>query len=54
MDFSPAQFESVSHIDKAAWKDEIALHSDLFNQLSYHLPPQLLETKALLEKRIAA
>ena len=54
MDFTPAQFESVSHIDKAAWKDEIALHSDLFNQLSYHLPPQLLETKALLEKRIAA
>ena len=54
MDFTPAQFESVSHIDKAAWKDEIALHSDLFNQLSYHLPPQLLETKALLEKRITA
>lgn len=52
LDFSAAQFNSVTSIDKAAWKDEIALHTELFNQLSYHLPQQLIETKALLETRL--
>ena len=54
LDFTTAQFETVTRIDKAAWKEEIALHTELFNQLAYHLPPQLLETKAQLEKRLAA
>ena len=33
---------------------EIALHTELFKQLAYHLPPQLESTKAQLEKRLAA
>ena len=43
-----------SHIDKAAWKDEFVLHAELFQQLAYHLPPVLLETKSALEQRLTA
>jgi phosphoenolpyruvate carboxykinase (GTP) len=53
LDFTQAQFNSVTSLDKSAWKDEIALHSELFTQLAYHLPKELEETKALLEKRLA-
>ncbi|MBC7621322.1 MAG: phosphoenolpyruvate carboxykinase (GTP) [Candidatus Saccharibacteria bacterium] len=54
LDFSPAQFESVTSLDKAVWKEEFALHTELFSQLAYHLPPALVETKARLEQRLAA
>jgi phosphoenolpyruvate carboxykinase (GTP) len=54
MDFTAAQFETVTSLDKAAWKDEIALHTELFTQLAYHLPSALVETKAKLEQRLAA
>jgi phosphoenolpyruvate carboxykinase (GTP) len=54
LDFTAAQFNTVTSLDKAAWKQEIALHSELFSQLAYHLPKELTETKALLEKRLAA
>ena len=54
LDFTPAQFESVTSLDKAVWKEEFALHTELFSQLAYHLPPALVETKARLEQRMAA
>ena len=54
MDFTPAQFESVTSLDKAAWKDEFALHTELFSQLAYHLPAALVETKARLEAQLTA
>nr|WP_315489460.1 phosphoenolpyruvate carboxykinase (GTP) [uncultured Rhodoferax sp.] len=54
LDFSPAQFESVTSLDKAAWKAEFALHSELFSQLAYHLPAALVETKDRLEAKLAA
>ena len=38
LDFTPQQFEQVTSIDKAAWKAELALHAELFEQLAYHLP----------------
>ena len=50
--FTPAQFEQVTHIDKAAWKTELGLHAELFHQLAYHLPPELLETKAKIAARL--
>jgi phosphoenolpyruvate carboxykinase (GTP) len=53
LDFTPAQFESVTHIDKAAWTDEFKLHAELFDMLSYHLPKELLVTKAAMERRLA-
>jgi phosphoenolpyruvate carboxykinase (GTP) len=30
------------------------LHDQLFDQLSYHLPKELIETKQALEKRLAS
>jgi phosphoenolpyruvate carboxykinase (GTP) len=54
LDFTPAQFATVTHMDKADWKHEIALHTELFTQLAYHLPQELNTTKAQLEQRLAA
>jgi phosphoenolpyruvate carboxykinase (GTP) len=54
LDFSPAQFDTVTRIDKADWAQEMTLHNELFTQLAYHLPKELIDTKAQLEKRLAA
>ena len=54
LDFSQAQFDSVTSLDKGAWKQEFALHDELFTQLAYHLPKELVETKAKLEQRLTA
>jgi phosphoenolpyruvate carboxykinase (GTP) len=54
LDFSRAQFDAVTSMDPAAWKEELALHSQLFEQLHYHLPRELSETKAKIEQRLAS
>ncbi|WOI46378.1 phosphoenolpyruvate carboxykinase (GTP) [Acidovorax sp. BLS4] len=53
IEFTPAQFDTVTRIDAAAWADELKLHTAHFDQLAYHLPAALLDTKAALEKRLA-
>ncbi len=52
--FSADQFNTVTSIDKAAWVDELKLHDTHFEQLAYHMPKALLETKGALESRLAA
>jgi phosphoenolpyruvate carboxykinase (GTP) len=52
--FTPAQYEQVASLDADAWKTELDLHAELFQQLAYHLPAALVETKAKIEKRLAA
>ena len=52
--FTEQQFETVTSIDKAAWTQELALHAELFEQLAHHLPKALTDTKAAIEKRLAA
>ena len=54
LDFNTQQFQTVTHIDKAAWVEELKLHDAHFEQLAYHLPKELLETRAAIEKRLAA
>jgi phosphoenolpyruvate carboxykinase (GTP) len=54
IEFTQAQFDRITSIDTAAWKDELKLHAELFDKLNYHLPKALEETKAQLEKRLAA
>lgn len=54
LDFNAQQFQSVISIDKAAWQAELKLHTELFQQLAYHLPKELEETKAKIEQRLAA
>jgi phosphoenolpyruvate carboxykinase (GTP) len=50
--FSAEQFNTVTSIDKASWVEEFKLHAAHFEQLSYHLPRELMETKAVLERRL--
>ncbi len=54
LDFSPEQFQKVMNIDKGDWEKELQLHTELFQRLEYHLPRELSEAKAQLEKRLAA
>ncbi len=54
IEFSAEQFAKVTSIDKAAWAEEFKLHDEHFAKLSYHLPQALLDTRADLEKRLAA
>lgn len=54
INFSQAQFDQVTSIDRAAWVAELELHSELFKQLAYHLPAELTDAKARLEARLAA
>ena len=52
--FSAEQFNTVTSIDKAAWIEELKLHTAHFEQLSYHLPPALIDIKSALEQRLQA
>jgi len=54
LNFSAEQFKTVTHIDKAAWQQELKLHAELFEQLAHHLPAELTATKAQIEQRLAA
>ena len=54
LDFSAEQFNTVTSIDKAAWLKELELHDELFKQLEHHLPKELGQTKAEIERRLAA
>ena len=54
LDFSPAQFATVTRFDKAAWTEELALHQTLFQQLAHHLPTALEHTRTAIGQRLAA
>ncbi|MFZ6843461.1 phosphoenolpyruvate carboxykinase (GTP) [Undibacterium sp. RuTC16W] len=54
LDFTQAQFDTITSIDRAAWQAELALHTELFDKLNYHLPAELVATKATLEQRLSA
>jgi phosphoenolpyruvate carboxykinase (GTP) len=54
LDFSAQEFTQVTSIDRAAWVKEMQLHAELFQQLKHHLPKELEDTKAAIEKRLAA
>jgi phosphoenolpyruvate carboxykinase (GTP) len=54
LDFSRAQYDTVTSFDRDAWKAELGLHETLFQQLAHHLPAEILANKADFEKRLAA
>ena len=53
-DFTQAEFDQITSIDAAAWKSEIALHTELFTRLEHHLPQALIEVKDRLSERLEA
>ncbi len=54
LDFTRAQYASITSMDPAAWKLELGLHGELFQQLSARLPAALLEVKRGIESKLAA
>ncbi len=54
LDFTQQQFDTITSIDKDAWLEELKLHEELFDKLAHHLPQELVDTKAALEKRLAS
>ena len=52
--FSEAQYRTITSIDAEQWRQEFKLHDLLFDKLRAKLPPQLLQTKAQLEAKLAA
>jgi phosphoenolpyruvate carboxykinase (GTP) len=54
LNFTREKFDQITSIDQAAWQDEVKLHDELFDKLSYHLPKELVDTRAALEGRMAA
>jgi phosphoenolpyruvate carboxykinase (GTP) len=54
LNFTRAQFDAVTSIDPSAWRRELKLHTELFDQLAARLPAQLLQTKAQIERKLDA
>jgi len=54
LDFDQSKFDQVTTTDKDLLISELKLHSELFDQLSYHLPKALTQTKAKIEERLTA
>ncbi len=52
--FDAARFEQVISTDPGSWREELALHAELFDKLRYRLPPALSDVKAKIEQRLAA
>ncbi|MEO8406909.1 MAG: phosphoenolpyruvate carboxykinase (GTP) [Oxalobacteraceae bacterium] len=53
-DFSPSQFDTITSIDKNAWREELKLHAELFAKLQYHLPQELDAHRIALEQALSA
>ncbi|MBI0325658.1 phosphoenolpyruvate carboxykinase (GTP) [Burkholderia plantarii] len=51
--FTPEQYEQVASVDREAWRDELALHDELFDKLKARLPEALTGTRAKFEARLA-
>jgi len=54
LNFTAAQFNTVTSTDTASWLAELELHEALFKQLAQGLPKELPHTKASFEARLAA
>jgi len=54
LDFSSAQYEQITSIEKEAWTRELDLHTELFEQLKDRLPKELLGVQDDLRKRLTA
>lgn len=54
LDFSRADFERITSVDRSKWQDELALHSELFQKLAKRLPRPLTAVRSQLGEGLAA
>ena len=54
LDFSVDKFEKVINAKVEDWKNELKLHTELFEHLGERLPKELLEMRSKIEKRLNA
>lgn len=52
LEFSMEEFMTITSIDNASWREEFALHAELFERLHHGLPEALAETKSRLMLRL--
>jgi phosphoenolpyruvate carboxykinase (GTP) len=50
--FSEAAFEELERVDRAAWRQEVMGHEELFLALHDHLPPEMIYERELLICRL--
>ena len=53
LDFDRERFDLVIDLDPASWKDELALHGELFEQLANRLPAELPQVRQRIAARLA-
>lgn len=53
LDFGPDKFATIIDAAPEAWREELKLHQQLFDQLAYHLPQALKDAKARMETHLA-
>jgi phosphoenolpyruvate carboxykinase (GTP) len=54
LDYTPEKFAKAIAVAVDEWKDELKLHTDLFEHLGERLPNELKETRAKIEQRLNA
>src|SRR5512134_2744412 len=52
--FLPEQYEEISRVDAAAWREEVVAHDQLLEQLGTRLPPALALCRSQLQGKLAA
>ena len=52
LDFSKERFEQLQAVDRAAWREEVIRHEELFLELHDHLPPEMIYERELLICRL--
>ncbi len=52
LDFDAEKYRSITGIDQAAWRTELALHAELFEKLKQRLPSELSALHARLQNRL--
>jgi phosphoenolpyruvate carboxykinase (GTP) len=50
--FTKEQFDALQEFDRAAWRDEVMAHEQLFLALHDHLPPEMIYERELLICRL--
>ncbi len=53
LNFDQDSFERITRIDHVAWKQELALHEELFKKLAQRMPRSLVEVKKRLQQQLA-